>query len=71
MLIEKNLNKLECLVDQLESEDIDLNQAVELYGKAVKLAADTIKKLNKVENKITLIEKQGSDIIMSDIKKQV
>ena len=51
---EENLKKLEDIVDQLESGEIDLEKSVELYEKGMKLKNNCEEKLKKVENNATI-----------------
>ena len=49
---EENLKKLEDIVDQLESGQIDLEESVELYKKGMLLKNQCEEKLKKVEIQI-------------------
>ncbi len=57
---ETALVELEKIVDKLENEDIDLDDAIKIYEEGVLLADFCSKKLNAVKNKISvLVEKNG------------
>ena len=47
MTIKKNISQLENYLDQLDSESVDIDDAVNLYSKGVKLANKTLKQLEK------------------------
>ncbi len=66
MTLEEKIKKLETLVQELESEDVDLESAIGHYGSAVKLAADVMKSLQKTEEKLTVIQKEADEITFRD-----
>tara|TARA_Y100001970_G_scaffold292359_1_gene433380 strand:+ start:2493 stop:2726 length:234 start_codon:yes stop_codon:yes gene_type:complete len=59
---EDNLKKLEEIVEQLESGDIDLEKSVELYEKGMILKNHCEEKLKKVELQIKKIKLQNNKI---------
>ena len=59
---EDNLKKLEEIVEQLESGDIDLEKSVELYEKGMILKNHCEEKLKKVELQIKKIKIQNNKI---------
>ncbi len=56
MKISENIHTLNKLLDALESDDIDLDDAVNTYSKAMKLAKKISDQLKKSEEKITVIQ---------------
>ena len=58
---EENLKKLEDIVDQLESGEIDLEKSVELYEKGMILKQNCEKKLKKVEMQIKKIKSENNE----------
>ena len=56
MTLKKNIETLEHYLTTLESEDLDLNEAVDLYSKGVKLANKTLKSLEQSKLKIDRLE---------------
>ena len=56
MPLQENINTLETYLDELESESLDINDAVTLYSKGVKLADKTLKLLEKSKLKIERLE---------------
>ena len=56
MSIHDNIQSLDLLLDKLESEDINLDDAVKHYAKGVKLAEKTLKDLSKLKTSITELE---------------
>lgn len=49
MTLQKNIETLDGYLNELESADLDLNDAVDLYSKGVKLANKTLKQLEKAQ----------------------
>lgn len=49
---EKSLNELERIVEQLESGEATLDEAIKLFEKGVKCAGDCREALKSAENKI-------------------
>lgn len=52
---EESLNELETIVKDLESGNVNLDDAINKYTEAMKLAKDCSLKLNKVEEKVNKI----------------
>ncbi len=65
---EENLRKLEDIVDQLESGEIDLEQSVELYKKGMSLKNQCEEKLKKVEIQIKKIKIENNEIKKKDFE---
>ena len=59
---EDSLKKLENIVDQLESGDVDLEKSVELYKKGMDLKKICEEKLKKVELQIKQIKIENNKI---------
>ena len=68
LTFEENLKKLEDIVDQLESGEIDLEKSVELYEKGIILKNNCEEKLKKVEMQIKKIKLQNKKIIEDTFK---
>jgi exodeoxyribonuclease VII small subunit len=66
---EENLKKLEDIVDQLESGEIDLEKSVELYEKGMFLKNNCEEKLKKVQIQIKKIRLENDKIIREDFEK--
>lgn len=67
-MLEKNLNRLEEISKELESETITLSKGVELYEEGTKLAVDSLKALEEVKGKIYTIKKESEKMIEEEIK---
>ena len=65
---EENLKKLENIVDQLESGEIDIEKSVELYEKGMLLKNNCEAKLKKVELQIKKIKMENNKIQKEDFK---
>ena len=65
---EDSLKKLEEIVDQLESGDIDLETSVGLYEKGMDLKKICDEKLKKVENQIKKIKVENNKIQKENMK---
>ena len=59
---EENLNELENIVSKLESGDISLDNAIDEYDKAMKLASLCDKKLKEAEEKMTKIVNSSNEL---------
>jgi exodeoxyribonuclease VII small subunit len=65
---EENLKKLENIVEQLESGEIDLERSVELYEKGMILKNNCEEKLKKVEIQIKKIKIENNQIKKEDFE---
>ena len=52
---EEKLNELEKMVTELEKGDVDLDEAIDKYTKAMKLAKECSDKLKKAEENVNKI----------------
>jgi len=66
LTFEENLKKLEDIVEQLESGEIDLERSVELYEKGMILKNNCEEKLKKVEIQIQKIKIENNQIKKED-----
>ena len=57
---EEKLNELEKMVNELESGDVDLDDAIEKYTKAMKLAKECSDKLKSAEENVNKILKDNN-----------
>lgn len=62
--ITKKIQQLDVLVENLESESIDLDDAIDQYTKALKSAKEILLFLKNTETKITLLENEIEQIII-------
>ena len=65
---QNKVDKLENIVKKLESEDVDLDKACDYYSEGVKVAADLVKSLKKVEEKIVILKEAADNIIVVEEK---
>ena len=63
---EESLKKLEKIVEQLESGEIDLEKSVELYEDGMKLKNKCGEKLKKVEMQIKKIKSENNKVKKED-----
>lgn len=58
---EKNLKRLEAIVERMEGEELDLEQSLKLFEEGVALAEKCSKRLDEAEKKVTMLlkDKQG------------
>ena len=63
---EKNLQKLESIVDQLETGKIGLEESVKLYEEGMKIKKICDKKLKDIEMQIKKIKIEDNKIIKED-----
>ena len=64
---EKNLQKLEIIVEKLESGEIGLEESVELYEEGMKIKKICDKKLKDIEMQIKKIKIEDNKIIKEDL----
>ena len=65
---EESLKKLENIVDQLDSGEIDLEKSVELYEQGIDLKKICEAKLKKVELQIKKIKIENNKIVKEDFE---
>ena len=63
---EKNLQKLEIIVDKLESGEIGLEESVELYEEGMKIKKICDKKLKDIEMQIKKIKIDDNKVTKED-----
>lgn len=59
---EKQLSRLEEIVEQLENEQTDLDNSVKLFEEGVLLSKDLSKKLETVKFKVEELKKKGQTL---------
>jgi len=68
---EKAMERLEEIVNQLESGNLSLEQAIEIYNEGVKLSLYCDAKLNEAEGKIMKISYENNTDKEIEISKEV
>ncbi len=53
--LEEAFHQLEGIIEQLESEDVQLKDSIELYGKGAKLIAQCKEELSGIEKEMIVI----------------
>lgn len=61
MKFEEKIKELEKLVGELESEDVNLDDAINKYTNAMKLVKECDDELKKIETKVTKLVKNGKE----------
>lgn len=56
---EKNLERLSAIVAQLESSDLPLERALQLYEEGMQLSAACQKQLEEAEGRVEILKKQA------------
>jgi exodeoxyribonuclease VII small subunit len=64
--LEQQIIDIESLVTELESDDIQLEKAVEKYAKAITLTAKALKQLDTVKSTLTVLQKEGDTLFESN-----
>lgn len=59
LTIEQKFEKLEKLVNKLETEKLSLEESISLYEQAMKLSKELSIELNEVTKKVLLIQEDG------------
>ena len=60
LTIEQKFEKLERLVNKLETEKLSLEESISLYEEAMKLSKELSLELNEVTKKVMLIQEEGN-----------
>ena len=63
LTFEKQLTRLEEIVEKLETENTDLDISVKLFEEGVSLSKELSKKLETVKFKVQELKKQGAQLI--------
>jgi len=69
MVFEKNLEKIDEIVRDLEEGELSLNKSVERFEEGVKLIKECYKQIETAELKIETIIIENSDVINGTSKK--
>ena len=69
MVFEKNLEKIDEIVRDLEEGELSLNKSVEKFEEGVKLIKECYKEIETAELKIETIIRENSDVINGTSKK--
>ena len=69
MVFEKNLEKIDEIVKDLEEGELSLNKSVERFEEGVKLIKECYKEIETAELKIETIIRENSDVINGTSKK--
>ncbi|MCK5357839.1 MAG: exodeoxyribonuclease VII small subunit [Elusimicrobiales bacterium] len=67
---EKNLNKLENIVEKLESEDTPIEKSLEFFEEGVKISKELSGKLDEVKRKIEVLKKDASGIKLEEYEEE-
>ncbi len=59
---EEKLAKLEGLIKELENGEVDLDEAIDKYSEAMKLAKECTDEINKAEEQINKIVKEDGSL---------
>ena len=57
--LEEHFNEIEMLLADMERDDISLEKSFELYEKGMKLLKSCNEKIDKVEKKVQILDKEG------------
>lgn len=57
--IEENFSEIEVVIKEMQSENVTLDKAFELYNKGLQLVQDCNNQIDKIEKKIKILE-EGS-----------
>lgn len=60
---EENLTELETIVKKLETGEVPLDDAIEEFNKAMKLAKTCDEKLKKAEETVTKLVKENGELV--------
>ena len=60
---EKNLERLDAIVRELDEADLPLEKALQLYEEGMKLSETCHKQLEEVESKVVMLTKKGGKVV--------
>lgn len=63
LTFEKQLSRLEEIVEKLEAENTDLDASVKLFEEGITLSKDLAQKLETVKFKVQELKKQGAQLV--------
>ena len=63
LTFEKQLARLEEIVEKLEAEQTDLDTSVKLFEEGITLSKDLAQKLETVKFKVQELKKKGSELV--------
>ena len=67
---EENLEKLESIVKKLETGEVPLDEAIDNFNEAMKLAKTCDEKLKNAEEAITKLVKDNGDVVDFKVEEQ-
>jgi len=68
MNLNNKINELKKFIAELESEALDLDTAISKYQKALVTVKDLFQYLNKKEEEIMILKKEGDTLITQSLK---
>lgn len=57
--LEENFEKLDCIIEQLEAEDVSLEEAFTAYSAGMSILKDCNEQIDRVEKKVLKLSEQG------------
>lgn len=66
MNIKENIEKLEEIVNKLDSNDIELEKSISLFEEAVKIVKESYTFLNEANGKITVLKEELNGLVEKD-----
>ena len=68
MKFEKALKRLEDILQEIETKDLDVEKLINLFEEGNKIANKCQKDLTKAQSKMKIIMKKNDEILSKDIK---
>lgn len=65
---EQAMAALESIVAKLETGDVELEKAIELFQEGITLSRDCQNKLNKVEEQVRLLTEEEGDLVKKEFR---
>ena len=63
---EKSIARLEAIVDKLEDENVDLDDALKAFEEGVALSKSCMKKLDEAQKKVEILLKESADLFTTE-----
>jgi len=70
LTFEKKLEKLENLINQLESPNLALEDSAKIFEEALALSKELSAQLSEVKNKVEILQKQGTELKLEPFEEE-
>jgi len=64
--LEQAVQRLEAIVEELESGEVDLEKSIGLYAEGKKLGREALRKLEALEKRVQIVTSDGEDGLVTE-----